>query len=207
MILLIISSLVSIGRVCIQSALGVEDSNAQMEIITPLESEMSEQRDIMELVAEDNFDAIVGKTLAHEKGYKNFTPAYGGETNFGITKQRYPDLDIAGLTPNKAKEIYRADFYDAPGINKIAYPDVAYKVFDFGVTSGPEDSVRLLQRSLNKLGGKLKVDGMLGDKTLNELYKHRSDKVVKTFESGAINHYKSLGGPYVKAWIRRAKAR
>ena len=45
-----------------------------------------------------NFDEIIEQVLHHEGGYVNDPKDLGGETNFGITKRFYPDVDIKNLT-------------------------------------------------------------------------------------------------------------
>ena len=50
---------------------------------------------------------IIEKVLKHEGGYVNDPTDLGGETNFGITKRFYPDVDIKNLTKEQAVEIYK----------------------------------------------------------------------------------------------------
>ncbi len=52
------------------------------------------------------FDEIIELTLDHEGGYVHDPKDLGGETNFGIAKRFYPDVDIKNLTKESAKEIY-----------------------------------------------------------------------------------------------------
>lgn len=73
--------------------------------------------------------------LDREGGYVNDPDDPGGETNFGISKRSYPDMDIKGLTAEKAGEIYRRDFWDACNCSMLADGlDVA--VFDTAVNMG-----------------------------------------------------------------------
>ena len=51
------------------------------------------------------FKDIIKVTLKHEGGYVNDPKDLGGETNMGITKRFYPDLDIKNLTVEYATEI------------------------------------------------------------------------------------------------------
>ena len=44
------------------------------------------------------FEEIIEDVLKHEGGYVNDPHDRGGETNFGITKKFYPDVDIKNLT-------------------------------------------------------------------------------------------------------------
>ena len=53
------------------------------------------------------FDEIIEVTLHHEGGYVHDPSDLGGETNYGIAKRFYPDVDIKNLTKEGAKEIYK----------------------------------------------------------------------------------------------------
>lgn len=48
-----------------------------------------------------------------EGGYVNDPSDPGGETNFGISKRAYPNIDIKNLTRQAAQEIYQRDYWDA----------------------------------------------------------------------------------------------
>ena len=57
------------------------------------------------------FDEIIEVVLEHEGGYVNDPHDAGGETNFGIAKRWYPDVDIKNLTKEQAKKIYHQDYW------------------------------------------------------------------------------------------------
>src|SRR5207248_918577 len=46
----------------------------------------------------------------------------GGETNFGISKRKYPTLDIKNLTDLGAVAIYRRDYWDRNFLDKYSLP-------------------------------------------------------------------------------------
>ena len=58
-----------------------------------------------------SFDEIIDITLKHEGGYVHDPKDLGGETNFGIAKRFYPEVDIKNLTKEEAKDIYRRDYW------------------------------------------------------------------------------------------------
>lgn len=94
----------------------------------------------------------IERVLGHEGGYVSPEKAAsigdpGGETNWGITKRSYPNVDIAALTRDQAKEIYLRDFWNRINADKL-YDGVAYQMLDFAVNSGIDTSVRYLQRAL-----------------------------------------------------------
>ena len=57
-----------------------------------------------------SFDEIIDITLHHEGGYVHAPKDLGGETNYGIAKRFYPEVDIKNLTKEEAKDIYRRDY-------------------------------------------------------------------------------------------------
>ena len=65
------------------------------------------------------FNEIIEVVLEHEGGYVNDPTDLGGETNFGITKRFYPDVDIKNLTKEGAKEIYKRDYWDKNRIEEV----------------------------------------------------------------------------------------
>ena len=84
-----------------------------------------------------SFDSAVEFVLQREGGYVNNPKDRGGETNYGISKRSYPDLDIKNLTREQAKEIYRKDYWQAIDGDKIADPKAALVAFDAAVNHGP----------------------------------------------------------------------
>jgi lysozyme family protein len=54
------------------------------------------------------FEILIG----HEGGYVDHPDDPGGETKYGISKRSYPEVNIAALTLDKAKAIYREDYWD-----------------------------------------------------------------------------------------------
>lgn len=81
----------------------------------------------------DIFELAFSFSKQWEGGYVNNPKDPGGETNFGISKRAYPNLDIKHLTLGEAKEIYRKDYWEKlPNISndglKIAAFDTAINV-------------------------------------------------------------------------------
>lgn len=93
-----------------------------------------------------SFESCFDRLIGHEGGYSDGDGDPGGETNWGISKRSYPHLNIANLTREEAKGIYRRDFWDRIAADTLA-PAVRFQVFDFAVNSGIETAVRYLQRA------------------------------------------------------------
>lgn len=90
------------------------------------------------------FDDLIGRVLTHEGGYVNDPKDPGGETQWGISKRSYPNVDIAALTRPEAIEIYRTDFWQRVHGDEMD-KCVAYLALDFAVNSGIETAIRKLQ--------------------------------------------------------------
>lgn len=96
-----------------------------------------------------SFSRAVEFTLGWEGGFSN-DPAdpgnwTGGEvgkgalvgTKFGISAASYPDVDLANLTRDDAKAIYRRDYWEALGLDADQYgPDYQVVAFDSAVQHG-----------------------------------------------------------------------
>ena len=82
-----------------------------------------------------DFDRAITFVLAQEGGYVNDPNDPGGETNFGISKRAYPDVDIAGLTAEAAKGIYKRDYWDVLLLDSRSYAD-AVAILDTAVNMG-----------------------------------------------------------------------
>lgn len=69
----------------------------------------------------------------------------GGETNFGITKRSYPNLDIKNLTKEEAIEIYRRDYWKDEW-EALGFP-MAACMLDTSVNMGPGRAKQFLAKS------------------------------------------------------------
>lgn len=107
------------------------------------------------------FDQAFERLIGHEGGYTIGAGDPGGETNWGISKRSYPQVDIKALTLDGAKAIYRRDFWDAARCDDLP-PDARFTVFDAAVNSGVSQAVKWLQATVGT-----KQDGVLGQVTLN----------------------------------------
>jgi lysozyme family protein len=106
------------------------------------------------------FDKAVAFVLEQEGGYSNDPNDPGAETRFGISKRAYPSLNIAQLSEDDAKRIYRTDYWDRLSCDQLPHGlDVA--LFDCAVNQGPGNAVRMLQNALE-----ITSDGIIGAVTI-----------------------------------------
>lgn len=94
-----------------------------------------------------NFQAACQFTLKWEAGYVNNPNDPGGETNYGISKRQYPDVNIKNLTLADAMVIYKRDYWDAHDLDTRPFP---YNVclFDSYVQHRP-DKVQAWDKQAN----------------------------------------------------------
>ena len=152
------------------------------------------------------FDEIIEITLHHEGGYVHDPKDLGGETNFGIAKRFYPDVDIKNLTKEGAKEIYKKDYWDKNKVDDL--PDnLKHLYFDMCVNQGKGTAVKVLQRATNAKGADLAVDGGMGPKTLQAMNTYKpSDHRVRCYR---LKHYYDLVNRkpeqerFLFGWFRR----
>lgn len=144
------------------------------------------------------FDEAFEKLIGHEGGYVNNPADPGGETKYGISKRSYPNVDIAALTLDEAKAIYKRDFWlDAlPGA-------VAFQVFDASVNSGRRQAIKWLQRAVGAVD-----DGVLGTETLLKLSTASFGTVVARFNAERLEFMTNLPTwqQFGKGWARRIAA-
>ena len=107
-----------------------------MLLLTSLSGCSKEETDL-------DFDEAVEVIFKHEGGYVDDVMDPGGETNMGISKRAYLDLDIKNLTSDQAKRIYYEDYWvrskarDVPKGLRLIY-------FDMVVNMGRSRAVKIV---------------------------------------------------------------
>jgi lysozyme family protein len=98
----------------------------------------------MQINNKTKFQLAIEFVLPQEGGYSNDAADPGGETNFGISKRKYPNLDIKKLTDLDAVAIYRRDYWDRNFLDKFKLP-FCVAVFDSYVQHRPSVVVEMLE--------------------------------------------------------------
>lgn len=149
--------------------------------------------------------------LSYEGGYTNDPADPGGETNFGISKKSYPDLDIKNLSREQAIEIYYRDFWQKYRYCELQDEDIASKVFDLSVNMGPGIAHAHLQFAVMFSSMMtLRVDGIIGPKTIKAVNTHPVPTLLLAkLKLRAVKYYADLGldtgkVKYLRGWIYRA---
>ncbi len=134
----------------------------------------------------EDFQKAVDDLIDNWEGGYNVAPADpGGETNMGISRRSYPDLDIRHLTRDQAVAIYFRDFWQKYGLDTVVKDDqIRAKVFNMGVLIGMKTALTLFA----------------GCRNISE-YRLACKRY---FDAIVIRH--PMCAKYLKGWTRRALA-
>lgn len=127
------------------------------------------------------FESALRDVLQKEGIFSDDPVDRGGATKYGITEalarlHGYVG-DMRDLSLDKAKDIYKVEFWDPLRCDQIAAHSqaVANELFDTGVNMGTRVAVTFLQRALNALNRNRKdyadivMDGKMGQGTIGAL--------------------------------------
>lgn len=162
-----------------------------------------------------DFQKAVEITLKNEGGFQkdpndkgNWTGGVIGSgelkgTKYGISAAQFPNLDIENLTTEQANGIYWLKYWNKL-YDQIEEQTIADKLFDLGVLSGVEESVKIMQGILN-----VKVDGLFGPGTLTVINGSESDSLLQTYKTSYVMYATKLAALHppmredLPSWIRR----
>lgn len=124
-------------------------------------------------------------------------------TKYGISAASYPNENIAALTIDQARSIYRSDYWDMIAGDSLP-PHVALVAFDAAVNSGVTTSAKWLQASVGAF-----EDGLIGPQTLASIKatvaKNGADALCAELMAQRLSYLASL--PTFKTfglgWTRR----
>ncbi len=125
----------------------------------------------------------------------------GGLTKYGISKRAHPNVDIASLTWEEAKEIYRKEYWER--IQGWEWdPAVSFIALDAAVNQGPYDAIEFLQASARTL-----TDGIIGPKTIAAVNRKDTYDFVEEYAARRGEDYMENGrvqlNKFGLGWMRR----
>ena len=146
----------------------------------------------------DRFALAVSGVLRAEGGYVNDPADPGGETKFGISKAAYPALDIAALTEDDARAVYRRDYWDACRCDSLPAP-LDWLVFDAAVNQGVQAAGKMLQGAVG-----VAVDGKIGPATVAAAKRADAEAPARFMTLRAMRYASSPGWVrYGAGWVKR----
>jgi lysozyme family protein len=163
--------------------------------------------------------ASLEKALAvlrrHEGGLSNDPDDSGGLTNFGVSFRFLRSLghdladvnhdgdineaDIYGMTWEAASHIFTVEFWDRYLYDMLP-EDVAIKVFDLAVNTGPMQAHLFLQRACRAGSEAVKEDGVLGPKTRASVALAQPHILVACMRSESAGFYRQLVQAKPQLW-------
>ena len=167
-----------------------------------------------------SFNLALPKLLGAEGVYSDHPADAGGETAYGISRRYNPDwagwayVDKGDFVTalKYAKDFYYHKYWEGLYLDSVKEQEVAEFIFDSAVNLGIPVAVRLLQKSLRLCGRKLlKVDGILGKKTLWAVNSTDSDRLLTIYRAYRAWHYlngieeRGYGEEFIYGWLRRIK--
>jgi len=144
---------------------------------------------------DEAFDILIG----HEGGHVDHPDDPGGETKYGISKRSYPEVNIAGLTLDEAKAIYRADYWDRVRADELP-SELRFLLFDAAVNAGVAQSIKWLQRAVGA-----RDDGVIGPITLAAIADSNPHQISSNFLGQRLKHMTDLRhwDQFGRGWARR----
>lgn len=130
------------------------------------------------------FEGAVKFTLKHEGGL-NVSDTNKTPSNFGINQAAHPGIDVKNLTKEGATDIYRKEYWNGIGGDRLAAkdPKLAMIAFDTAVIAGVSKAKQFLDRS---------------DGDAAKYMEMRAD-----FLSGLLKSDPGKYGKYAQAWSNR----
>lgn len=156
----------------------------------------------------DLFEKAIDFVLSNEGDYVNDEHDPGGETRWGISKRSHSHLNIADLSKEGAIDIYKKEYWIKYRYKEIKDKRVCVRLFDLGINIGPARAHRLIQLAVNDSANlsdvELKVDGILGSKSIEKINQCCSVCLYIFLVKKAENYYKGLNETlYIKGWLNR----
>ena len=159
-------------------------------------------------------DDIIDGILEREGAFVDRPEDRGGPTKFGVTARTLSTwrgrvvtaADVAALTPEEAREIYRRVYLDRTGLWGIPNVPLRALLLDCAVNHGPGDAIRWLQRALRVTP----VDGALGSQTLGALDASDQRRVYLSVCAQRVRRYGDLitrqpsQAIFASGWMNRA---
>ena len=145
-----------------------------------------------------DFHRCISLILGEEGGIENHRKDPGGLTKYGISQRSYPTLNIAALTLDDAKAIYRRDYWNPIRGDELP-SGLDLTLFDSAINQGPVTAIQLLQHALQ-----IKADGRLGPITLAASFKAMPD-LLDDFDAERALRYEFNRNEetFGRGWYRR----
>jgi lysozyme family protein len=147
------------------------------------------------------FDDAFEKVIGHEGGYVDDPLDPGGRTKYGISQRAYPGEDIQAMTLERAKAIYKRDYWGPAGCDLVPEA-LRFDLFDMAVNQGVKTAIKALQHAVHET-----QDGIIGPKTLQAIQSSYIHQLLYRFTAARLVAYTRADDArwarFGRGWIRR----
>lgn len=157
---------------------------------------------------DDAFTYVVGEEgglSMNPKDRGNWTSGIVGQgslkgTKYGISAMAYPNEDIANLTLDRAKVLYKQDYWDKVSGDDLP-PGIGLGVFDAAVNQGIGEAAILLQKAAG-----VTADGVIGRGTIAAANAADPKRLAHDFTTLRIVRYTNTNGwlDNGRGWVGRS---
>lgn len=180
------------------------------------------------LIIDDRFSYAMLELGRREGGWVKDPDDPGGETYFGITRRDHPDwagwelidsakredgfphsLSRIDALGSMVRRLYRDKYWIPARCEEFPEP-VGEILFDIAVNSGRNRAWKFLQGTLNALDERVKIDGVVGPKTLEAVSKLDPEGLGDALQSCRFGYYMGLiaarkvNEKFEGGWVARA---
>lgn len=156
---------------------------------------------------DEAFDLVLEKEVdpSNPDAVTNHPSDRGGVTKYGISQVANPDIDVANLTPELAKVLYRTRYWLPIRGDEIRNQRVANAMMDFAFHSGPGRAVLCAQRVVHVVR-----DGIFGPVTLSAINRCPPERFLAYYTNERIKWFLGIvqndrsQEVNLLGWIRRA---
>jgi lysozyme family protein len=168
-------------------------------------------------------EKLIDDVLVKEGGFVDHPNDRGGPTNYGITIHTLSAYlgkpvtrqDVYDLDKNLAREIYKANYYKAPQLDRLPEA-IQPQLFDMCVNHGSRNAIRMMQRVIKQAEiSDISVDGANGPQTFSAAQTAQARMGLyfnNAIVDERINFYNAIVARnssqqvFLRGWIRRAKS-
>ena len=120
-------------------------------------------------------------------------------TKYGISAAQYPLENIKELTLERAKQLYKRDYWDKLNCDQLPLT-IAFDMFDMAVNSGVKNAAITLQKTVQFF-----QDGIIGKQTLNAVHAMDKELLDKRFNANRLLFICDIPTfpTYGKGWVKR----
>ena len=148
-------------------------------------------------------DEMIADIIRREGGYSNNKNDHGSYTKFGVTLKTLNSWrgkecsqeDVKALTKQEAAEIYKAEYFYKPRIDKLPL-ELQPVVFDMAVNMGPKQAIKIFQAVIDRYWRKTSIDGIIGPVTIKSAKGlanfHDDNFVIEQITEERIKFYRNI---------------